>query len=1059
MAMRGKGVGDDEAMRNQLMSCFLTPSNDGAWMNLAYAFEKTTRYDAAWRIADRMIDRDPADAGLYLAAVPFMRQTEREGDTFREAVMRHRMMMRQAQEGSLNVDGFTQVQAGEFYVAIAHFDVGRLEEAIAIGEKAIGEDDGQRLQWQQKQLKTWRTDPSTLALCYAREGHFRGDPARVVEGYGRGEPDCAGDAAKLVDALVALGDEKLAPLAFAHMHAAKQTWWHPVGRLAAARALLAGGEPLGAALEHVAIAVLRDPDAPIAAEVDRLARLAAARPLREWDEVVGMRLSLGAIRLAKMAARDAADFVAGAEQSQAIVRVLAPGAPRAFDPATLGPLKASFEGIAPERLAAVDQYFATRTEATLAAADRLCVDWASSLAPDDEANAATRMAEALLTFGHALCRYLAATTQPPNVLAGGYRRLATFALAAVADGSGPVKRGNVRALLQAIEANAAGVDPWVLEPWLLRLERLWSIEAREGDVRHVTDGLPVVGDLMRGPLQIGLEYVHAQRLKEANASPADACALLERSARALGKSEPFQAWTQVALTALPPPQALDVHWLCALANPTAAPPWINVAKSLFAMGQPDAAFDALVRAFPATGKDWRNARLAELRPLWEQARVQVPFDFGAASSQSMQLMQQGQWEAALRPTRWCDAIDPGNATIKRNLGIIYARLGRPVDAVLALSQADETNGPAQAAQALREANRPEQALLAYRYASAAFKTPDEWLALGGIAWQAEDDRTGAAAYATAHQMSGGRIASNQLNAWATTLLGLGEYDKARGLLEEIMRRNDDPSIAPYVLHGMAQALLGLGRAQEAMGYAQAAMQRAPAQSQQEFGVTMQHAQRGQPVPLKARPPSARAFEALRAGDAKAALEAARAAQGDLRALRAALAGSRYRFPTDNDTPVPRVAVDAALAAVQTAAGTTDPDGALALYDAMRTLASALFRINAPPPLGASMSREAFRAKMGAPGQPPGMAQAQAAAAAVQAGAAGDMDPVVFPGQRVARLSDYVRIMKGMQSGNPMGALAQMGLDMQSYGQVAMQWAQAMQRDPTLVAKFQRMMTQ
>jgi hypothetical protein len=104
-----------------------------------------------------------------------------------------------------------------------------------------------------------------------------------------------------------------------------------------------------------------------------------------------------------------------------------------------------------------------------------------------------------------------------------------------------------------------------------------------------------------------------------------------------------------------------------------------------------------------------------------------------------------------------------------------------------------------------------------------------------------------------------------------------------------------------------------------------------------------------------------------------------------------------------------------------------------------------------------MSREAFRAKMGAPGQPPGMAQAQAAAAAVQTGAAGDMDPVVFPGQRVARLSDYVRIMKGMQSGNPMGALAQMGLDMQSYGQVAMQWSQAMQRDPTLVAKFQRMM--
>ena len=37
------------------------------------------------------------------------------------------------------------------------------------------------------------------------------------------------------------------------------------------------------------------------------------------------------------------------------------------------------------------------------------------------------------------------------------------------------------------------------------------------------------------------------------------------------------------------------------------------------------------------------------------------------------------------------------------------------------------------------------------------------------------------------------------------------------------------------------------------------------------------------------------------------------------------------------------------------------------------------------------------------------------------------------------------------------ALAQAGLNMQSYGQVAMAWTQAMQRDPTLVAKFQQMM--
>ena len=493
MALRGKGVTDDEAMRNQFMAVFLTPSNDGAWMNLAYSFEKTTRYDAAWRIGDRMLGRDPADAGLYLSCMSFMRQTMRTGDAFRECVGRYHQMMRQSQEGSLNVQGFTQVQAGEFYVACAHADMGRLDEAIAIGEKAIGEDDGQRLQWQQKELEEWKS-PAAVGLGYAREGFFRGDPARVVEGFGRGQPDCASDAALLVDGLIALGDEKLAPFAAAHMRGAGLTTWHPIGRLAGVRGLLAGGESLMLALDSLQTAVLRDPDAQIEPEVERLLRLAASRPLSEWEAFVTQRRTTGAVRLAKMAARDAADFVPGAEQSAVIREVLSLGAPRAFDPASLAALKASFEGVPAERLAAVDRYFAERAQPTLAVADRLPVEWTQTLAADDEQGAPTRMAEMVVFFTNAVCRYLTSTTQPPSVLAGGYRRMATNALAAVSQGSGPVRRGNVRALLQAIEAAAAGVDPWVLDPWLFRLERLWSLEAREGDLRRVTDGLPIVGD-------------------------------------------------------------------------------------------------------------------------------------------------------------------------------------------------------------------------------------------------------------------------------------------------------------------------------------------------------------------------------------------------------------------------------------------------------------------------------------------------------------------------------------------------------------------------------------
>ncbi len=86
-----------------------------------------------------------------------------------------------------------------------------------------------------------------------------------------------------------------------------------------------------------------------------------------------------------------------------------------------------------------------------------------------------------------------------------------------------------------------------------------------------------------------------------------------------------------------------------------------------------------------------------------------------------------------------------------------------------------------------------------------------------------------------------------------------------------------------------------------------------------------------------------------------------------------------------------------------------------------------------------------------------MAQAQQAQHAIAQGDAGDPDPVVFPGQKVQKLSDYVGIMKGMQRGDMMGALGRYGLDMMSYGQVATAWGAKMAADPLLTEKFSRMM--
>ena len=87
-----------------------------------------------------------------------------------------------------------------------------------------------------------------------------------------------------------------------------------------------------------------------------------------------------------------------------------------------------------------------------------------------------------------------------------------------------------------------------------------------------------------------------------------------------------------------------------------------------------------------------------------------------------------------------------------------------------------------------------------------------------------------------------------------------------------------------------------------------------------------------------------------------------------------------------------------------------------------------------------------------------MAKAQAAQQQLAAGGGGDPDPTVFPGQPVAKLSDYVRLMKGMQTGDMMGALGQFGLDMMTYSSVAAAWGQQLAADPSLNAKFNQMVT-
>lgn len=84
-------------------------------------------------------------------------------------------------------------------------------------------------------------------------------------------------------------------------------------------------------------------------------------------------------------------------------------------------------------------------------------------------------------------------------------------------------------------------------------------------------------------------------------------------------------------------------------------------------------------------------------------------------------------------------------------------------------------------------------------------------------------------------------------------------------------------------------------------------------------------------------------------------------------------------------------------------------------------------------------------------------KAQAAAQQMASGDGGDPDPTVFPGQPLAKLSDYVGMMKKMQTGDMNGALAAYGLNMTTYAQVAQAWGTKFGTDPTLNAKMAAMM--
>ena len=1067
-------AGDDIAVAEELghaaAAATLLPESPQALDQHASALLRAGRFDEAHRAAARATAVDPRFVKAHCDRVRALRSADRAGEAFRDARAGWNQLNDLWNGQRLAPSDEPSLRWAQHLLAAAHFEVGRLDEAIAIARRALDGTPAGAYRQQRVELDFWENDAAALAAAYARDGLFRREPGRVLEGLARGRPLRGLDVAASIDALLAVGKDDLAVLAWAH-HDGTGRAAGPVAWLAGARACLLGDE-LDEAIRLVQRAQLAPGAVAIDGAMNRVLRLAAAWPTAAWEAVVADRLDAGAITLAGLLARDLADFVPGLERSGLVLQALGPRVTRAFDERWLDPLRSALGAVPSED---IDAFFARNAAATLAAADRLAGDWPACVSPalSDEA----RVGQVAYLFGSALARYLVLTTAAPNPLAGGLRQVAADTLALLGH-SPPVPQGILRAILETVDGVADGVDEWVLDRWLLRFERTVGLEDRlDGHMGAFTFGLRRVAELLRGGERITFELRLAHALKDDGDPTNDdqARLLFERSLRATGAGA-AAPWVEIT-AGLPPPAALDIFHTAATAAHRESAPQLALARAFFGTGNRERAFTVLLGTLPLLDLQMREFRLADLKTQWLRSGMDVPFDWAPAQDAGLAHLAAGRAAEAARCFRWCNALDPGNPGILKNLGLALAALGETNAAVRAFAEMDEADGPKLAGHALLQAQRYQAAVRALRYASAAFFDAADWATLGGAAWYEEDDETAAEAYGKVYQMKRGRMEAAELATFATALANAGQYARCEEVARELMAAAlDEPTLLAAGNHAMARALLGQGRKAEAVTFAQLALAGNPgADNADEIADTLARAQRGQPYTprqVRGETAAARAFAAIEAGDFPGALAIAGSAPGWDTARAALVAGAAR---TDPHLPVGYAALQALTSQLGASAGATDRDATLWRVLALGLREDATFPADPSPPLGPRTELAELDRKVAErleDEEPTIMKELPSSPTLKELGnqpthrlpqpeplpLAAD-DSLVFPGTKIPRLSDYVEVMKAMRGQDPLGALAKLGLDMAGYAQLATQWGQKLAADPELSAKLRMKMTE
>jgi tetratricopeptide (TPR) repeat protein len=1059
-----------ETVAGATLAAMCRPGNPDALEAAADRLDDNGRVDEGIRLLERAIVLH-GSARPHIALVSLHRQADRPGAWLAQA-QRSGALHGCPMEPSLPWYP-DQIQI-DLLVADALLHVGRLDEAIALRANRL---EGREPSWPRhtRILTGWRKDLRYVARGYAREGFLRGDPARAVEGYGRVEPGDAVDVAMFLEALVAMGRQDEVALAWSQFGLGAQLT-EPVARLAAASGLLAAGD-WRRGIEELWRVELTQPGRDDDVAIARAGLLLSAAPLDVLDAALGERVAIGAVTLARRMARDIADFAPGAARSSLVLRALGNKTTAVeLDPAWLagfpaetrsrraidalfaelaGPVRVTVaQGTMPGTLPRNTKGTAD-PETARDRADRLVNRWLevvfAEASEDDPAGLAQAAA---YTAAQALGRYLVATTAAPSPLAGGLRIVAAEALALVRRHRFALGDRGARALLGVLDPLLRRVDRWVGSAWLGAVERSCAIDERAGgDVagfarEHATVAARILGPEETAVLSASVARLHRDRPDGwASAVAAQAGRLASHTGYAGADEWADAVAVQLAAREIETDDAIDVlHTACYLTEGKSAGPCIHAARVLLEAGRAPAAFAVLCAGLGAADDAWRTAELATLAEPWQRAGIDVPLALDQVATQMFEALQKGDPARAEKLGRFAVAIDPANGEAHRNLGIALAQQRKIPDALHHLTRGT----PAQATQILSgllyQAGQLPDAMAVLDYASRWYVRADQWLTYGGIAYAAMDNPRTVRAYQLAYQLDPEAYDASQLNAYAGVLAEVGDYVACHRIANHLLRiAGDDLLWKTNAWAHIAGAYCGQSKFEDAVPFAQKAVDHNPLPDNAAgFADTLARAQARAPVaaPAVGAPagrPREPVFQLLEAGEFAAA--AALAADPSWRVRCAALAATRFRFSSENDVDVTPRARAAATAVLADTAGLTDREAMIARELALAIREQAYFARDPVPRLGDRMTREAFYREFRARG---GVVLGDDAPPAARF-----VDRVVVPNGRLARVSDYVALLRDLAALTPREALAQFDLDDAAYIEVARAWATAIAADPTI----------